>query len=1651
MCDSKKINHKFAGLLSFVMIVMMFVLSACMPSSTRPQTTDSNSTTPTNSTVYPDPTFPMTGIFVQEGGTQSTTQFSLPLNFTDSFLIRGSSLSQYLRTIPNTTRFCLVSKYTYTYGTDKFLILSAKAKSFTNLSSKTTEFYLQAEPSNDSANQNDCLTSNLTTTIFAGGSNPSAYFSLNQVCANCTSSVTSQGFKLYFSNGEAVPTLNLSALNLIIAASTSNSGNACVESTACKSRGYDCCLASQCVTDGAIRPGAITMNGFAQAQLDVASNPNRFILYPEFYFVCDTRPEDDGEEDNNDPADPDYEAAVRLMELTQLYNCLNKVDGELSYCTVKFSQASNNISGAIPFTPSAMGYLEDVNFQTLNPNFATGDYANNIVKIFYGGQTLYESHKTPLAAADGSFVSAGNDDITTAQAVKITKTLPANAIDDNLYLTFKIDGSCEKLGTSLARCSKSYVHASTETTSTSFHDSSKIYKLPVYADLSSASNVIVKISGIVIPEDSTTWSKAQNPNRIIFSASYPLYQNQVIDIIYYVSSGVDNLIKAKAAAQAVVNSMCICSATGTCNLNPIFDSTSNVTNYECVQSGGATDTTPVNQTVYVSNKNVPHRYYDTNGVAYDTNYATALPQEGTAFSYISSNVLKPSNLDAHTGFTGFNEIYGSFANTATDARPAKMVKVKKDTTYDFYTNSGTFSSCLTCGSDYYSSIKKIIPPNYAAMGGGYSPDNFDSTRVSTSGTYRSDDLLFGRACFVPATMIPWTHAAASTVKDQRRNRLAAQHFLFANGYNRDWYGFDYGSLIGSFDGVTWFSIGNKRRIKATSNKLFLAVNTYYGDLSVDSNFTVSVTETTSYSSDLPDHDTETSGAECQKSHFCSTDDDCFRQVGYDYTCQSTSGLSTNWPQVDASGTEIIGSSNRTLAAIVGGNNGQVKRCIYRGKGAPCVPNLNALGTTFNSSSVVGNLSCSPNNMCQPLTTGSNNRFNDRIARFANTPTAQNTANASPTPTDTVALGARILGRPYDFYGTKTMPNAASGGLFNNSVAAVCIPGKNINSSLKTYDLNSAVPGSRIDSSDKILGIGVTMSGLQNPKYLNACPATTSTGVSLQQFDLDLGVDYINQHAINQNLSTNLIDLAPITAQNVFSSTSGSQITTIGYQRNTCLRAPGASCFSDMDCGPSEFIASKVRTATLTGILNTAEEKYWEEEMICGNPDFKYTSPGNLNTTVFDIKKNFCCRDFGKTFSVYTQDATSDYHWCDTTTPGSEFVKVAGVNTNINSINRYSRVNTGYDKMTCKLPVASDKSFALSTKATSNTNRYLQILTQYKTLDAVNQRTCCTQNWVRSFDTGNGGGHKWAASKMQTIDKANFRSLNWAPVNPGDGTNDELFACENGKYGYPTCEIRDFTNAETDRYLKFFGSLELVGIPQAAIGSHDFVTAIVNDTGYPAGGVPVPGTVNTIGLAGTTGATVTEDLNDGTKRLLLGTNYNAFATPIKKVFAESEFNCCIPTGKPVPQGTTNEQCCTGLVTNKGFSSTLRCCLDDYTDVTLYTNRLVSSEGRGLPDSAYDPETGYIKDRGLVQTMAANKAMCCSGKMAYGVAIRKLPIPLEGGQYVDEADAYTRRFTDSSGLPDNNNAVGPIGSLFDAGVRWNDHLYCVPVNQTIPPEK
>ncbi len=1637
------------------LMLMLLGLYSCMPSSSptrlsQASTTDGTGTgeSPTGTANYQEPTYPLTGNFIQEGSTQTQSSLALPLSFSDSFLIRGQSLSQYVRKLPNDTKYCLVGKFLIG-GDDHFLLLTAKPKSYTDLIKKTTEYFLQVEPAEAASNQNDCINFNLSSALYENADNPSSSFSFLQLCEDCSTSVVSSSLKLFFINGEEVPTVSLGSVTLGVTRDAGSSAGSCGESSVCVARGFTCCVDSQCVKEKALRPSADVLDqAFLTAQEDVRLNPDHYLLYPQYYFVCSdsgstTSGSTTGGTTGGTSEQAEYEAQVRLMEYRQLYQCLNKTNGEFAYCTVKFTEATAKIASGGLFTASTFGYYDDVNFTAMNRNL-TGDNANNIVKVHYAGKTLYELGSTPLTGASfelrsNSTTESSNDDLDFAQVVKVTSALPANAKDDNLYLTYKVDGTCEKTGTTLAKCMKTFIYGSTDELSTTWHDETSFdFLLPAYADTSAGANLVVKIGGIIVTEDPLlTWTRGTSPNRISFKTSYPLFKNQSIEITYFVTSNVSKLLALRTIAQTEVNSMCNC-GTAKCNLKPELNTSGAIVDYECVYPTTTTNP-PANQTIYVSNKNVPHRYFDRNGVNYDSDYSSAPEQELLPFSYINSNVLQPSNTTG--AYTGFNEIYGSFAKSGTYiAKPAKMVTVKKNQSYDLLSTDGAFSSCTTCGTDYYSSLQKIFPQNIGGKAGGYSPDNYASTRVNSTSLYRGDDLLFGRACFVPATMIPWTHSLGGTAEAQRQLRLSGQHFLFANGYNRDWYGFDYGSLIGSFDGVNWFSIGNQRRIKATTNRLYLAVNAYFGDVSVDSNFTVRVSETVSATTSFPDHDTETDGAECQKSHFCSTDNDCFRQVGYDYTCQSVSGISTSSPQFDANATETVGTVVKTISSIIGGTNGQAKRCVYRGRGAPCLNDLTlATGTTYNGSSLIGTLTCSPNNLCQPISKTSL-KFNDRIARFANTPLAQN------SDSDIVGLGARILGRPFDYYGVQKMQLNAFTSLEDNNVNGVCIPGKDIANSTRVFQLNQRSPTSRIETSDKIMGVGSTMSGLTtiSSKYMNACPATDAAGVSMQIFDLSITDPLVGQFAIAQNLSSNLLDLSPLTALGIFSSTGGSKITNVGYQRNTCLRAPGASCFSDFECAPSANIASKASSANLSSLLNPAEVDFWEEGLVCGNPDFKNTQPGVLNP-LFDVKKNACCREFGKTLTVYTQKDTTQHRWCEGTA-----VKVAGVNASITAYNRYSRVHTGYDKMTCDInQISTTKSFALSIFGATPENRWKQILAQYKTLDAVNQRTCCTQNWVRSFHSENGGGHAFSMTKLQTLDKGVFKNISWNQQNSTIIT-DTAFECNVDNYANSSCEIRSLTPAEEDKYLTWAGSFELLGIPQVAIKTEDEIYQLVDEDQNDNTGVRVPLAVVKVG---DTLPTPVTDASDSTNVDFTDTSGNMHfsaasfskfdleAGGLKKIFSEEEFNCCIPSNQQVPSGTTAGQCCTGnLANNTGI---LRCCLPDFTDVTVYLNRYVSSEGRGLSDSAYDPATGYIKDPATVKSIIAQKNLCCSGSAMSGVAISRLPIPIEGGIYkpVDQLST-TRRFTYRTDAVDNNSESGSVGSIFDAGVKWNNHVYCVP---------
>ncbi|MFZ4715158.1 MAG: hypothetical protein ACOYL6_15660 [Bacteriovoracaceae bacterium] len=1622
---------------TIIVLLTLLILSACVPDSggggTKKSSLIANGSAIPTVTATAAP-LPQASNFLQQGTTKTTSILALPVGFNDSFLARGNQVNAYLNgTTHTSTIVCLVMNFS-TNPDNKVGVFAAIPLYYNNFTTSSREYYYQLQPAEKTINQVNCQTSGLVNSLLTAYAGKTPVFSLAEICPSCSQPITSEGLKLFSSNGVSIADTDLSGLRLQVGGNvnSSNSGGTCTSSSNCVSLGYDCCLSNQCVLDGRTKDN---MSVPASVLTEIAANPASFKNYPEYYYICPINiPTPTPTPDTSNSQE--IEAALRLEHLKDLYDCTKTNEDELNICTIAFNNVKNDIvnSGSTGFSFSAA--IDDLNFTTINNSMAP----NNITEVSYAGTILYQlSSNTNLTSRFSFLTGSDNDNLVAGQTILVKGAPAALAPHDYLKIKYKVDGSCERLSNQLARCKKYYIQGqSSSPAKVSDHSGGFSFKVPTYFDSNYVVNV--KVNDIVIPSGATTWNLTSN--NVVFANSNPVLNGQKVVITYYVSGlSATNVISSHYAALTEINSVCANSGNnscgnGNCTLLPVTQNNGGVTSvvdYSCVYPQPDVPEPPMQQTVYVSAKSVPHRYFDQSGVYQDTINPTTLPQEGLAFSYTNNNLVKPANL---TSYVGINEIFGSFKNSdPTGAQAAKTVVLKKGRQYDIWVETGYYTPCTNCGSDYYSSLQKIFPSNFEYKGGGYKPSITASSRTANLSAYRADDLIFGRACFVPVTMIPWTHMAGSiSVQNQRQNRLKAQHFMYANGYSRDWYGFDYGALIGSYDGVTWFAIGNQRRTTASTNKLYLAINGNFGDLTTINSFTVTVSEVSAFTTGGSEvtSDFASDGAECQQFHVCSTDNDCLTKMGYEYSCQNVSTISTNWPAFNANAEEQLGASNiRTIASIVGGLTGGSKRCVYRGRGAPCAqsfdaPLANALYT--GSSGNPGLYSCNSNNYCESVSTS---RFNNKIARYGKGPASVNSDTANTT--DTFGLAAKIIGRPLDFNGTQNVDSTVQAQLANNELKAICIPGREPAVAGSTIvALNKTVPSSR--NADKILGIGTTPSG-NGPvsSYVNQCSTLDSTNnyyhyqssySSLLNSSL-----VISKMSVAQNIPTNTFALPIASTANIGSqyeifTPSTGIITKLGLQPNSCLRAPGASCQTEMDCSVSSYISGKINAVPSAEFLTSygeAELNFFKETLVCSQDKDPVA-----DIATYDLKDNRCCRQTNNKLTVYSQNYNVTNTTQDAKSLALKTSGMPGVDYSITDGARYSRQAPAYDDATF-YPL---KGYVFNNPAA---NIATVLSNQYETLHEINSKTCCSKNWIRSYNTG---GHKWQAGKTQAPDKGVLKFLSWNPR--ADGILP--YTCTTGVgtahlYNTANCEIRNFSPIEEKTYLEWFGLFELTGIPQISIDRNAFTTSTSGSTQ---------------GLGGL--AMLWSGDGSGTPQYFIptsavaesGTKYSAndgnnFNSGIKQIFSDKEFNCCIGTDKTeLPDTVTSDMCCTGTK----FADEKRCCLPDFTDVSVYLNRYVSSEGAGLSSSAYDANTGYIKDAGatylLAQAKGGGKSICCSGKMAYGRAIAALRVP--GAD--SKTDKTTRRFAYNNTNTDNDTAQGEPSASFDKGVRWNNHVYCVP---------
>jgi hypothetical protein len=650
----------------------------------------------------------------------------------------------------------------------------------------------------------------------------------------------------------------------------------------------------------------------------------------------------------------------------------------------------------------------------------------------------------------------------------------------------------------------------------------------------------------------------------------------------------------------------------------------------------------------------------------------------------------------------------------------------------------------------------------------------------------------------------------------------------------------------------------------------------------------------------------------------------------------------------------------------------------------------------------------------------------------------------PTDTsalDTFGLGALVAGRPYAFNGVETPRATTMKNLNSNKIQGMCIPGRDITKDT-FLDQNKSISTSNEFKGDKVLALGMTpvkSPSVASDSYYNSCSIMdsaknfyrNSTTLASAQFSNSGVYPDLKWDAGSQSLSTNALNKFNTMFDNKGMSLgiykkNSTLLTAPSYAENRCLRAPGASCFSDMDCGPSKVIADKIKLlssddATLFGVLNKYEIKFWQEELVCSQSTAK-------TDALYDPKNNRCCRDVGNVISLPSSDSTNLIN----------YKKVAGIDYAMDSTaSRYSRAATIYKELNTSasfqdLVVAvKDECPAFGGVGCKN----ISTLTgQYKTLATIAEKTSCSSDWVRSF-ANSSGNHKWEKSNLQTYSANIFQCFNWTPGSGG-------YTCAGLEENDPACPIVQTspTNPKALEILNYMAKLELIGIPQIALETQDYYKG-TSEKGLSCKSAPGDRSLiypNNIATPGTNYAPPTQiftpgalaEYQDASKVMLSAGDPTNFQTSnFKQIFKSDEVVSCLPAGTQMKAGDAPARCCTGIIN----ATSLKCQLDDYVDISVYTNRYVSSEGKKLNNSLFDT-SGYIKGADKVAALACEKQMCGSGFVAYGILISSMKIP---GQ--KEFPSKVFRFLENS--TDTDNEKGLL-DLFNKGLKLNNHAYCIP---------
>jgi hypothetical protein len=815
-------------------------------------------------------------------------------------------------------------------------------------------------------------------------------------------------------------------------------------------------------------------------------------------------------------------------------------------------------------------------------------------------------------------------------------------------------------------------------------------------------------------------------------------------------------------------------------LRPIKNLADQILRFECSVPSNAVSGPPFQDLeIKLNGRTIPHRFYKkTDGSSVDdlTTLITSVDQEGNPFFYQDDQGKSEPEMSPFS----MNAILGPINVMLNQSVPAKVINVEFDRQYIISAIKGFFTPCPQCQKDSWLSSLSAYPFSQNGVGvqaAGYSTKRNSYDNNTSNGNY--EDTIFGRACWIPPTMIALGHSKNSSLQTQRLNRLETQSAFFVNGYQRDWYGFNKGAIIGSFNGISWFSIGNGRRVTSTSTKLFLAFNAPFGDLSDPTTTTVSVladlgsnsVANFDYNPSLGlEHPQQNKGGTCRLYHQCEKDSDCVTKLGWEYVCSDVSRLKSHWPKFDKDANEtandqIDQAGFSTILSNFPPGGSSTKRCVYKGAGSLCKRNYKSdLDVKYQKL-----LTCAPNFYCASL---GDNVFNTKVIR-------------TPNLFNPIIFGqqASILGRPENYVGASSLltdivkenirDNAS---LFSSDTDdfGLCRPGKQLVTTTTAYPLltqhKNADSKKRTDYISQISSCDETKTG---DDRVITCPLFERNIKSINYGNYIKDVTSDNSSLISDNFKKELHYQNACGKESVYEDTSSfslieaKRISLLAFLEeetmaaSACLRRAGSICHTSLDCVPNILHEKQALTLDKTYFGDTdAEHQYWQESLVCGQAQ-RAPLLTDLDYEKYDMTLNRCCREIGKELTMYTQykKDSADPDLIPDQGSGSLDMSADTFSYNFPSTDgRYSRYGLidlkNVDGTNDSNPTPYNQ---LPIVETVNNIPETPRQFQWKSLHETGRRSCCGGGWIRKFSDDT---NDWTQNPRINFDIAAFSCLNY---------------------------------------------------------------------------------------------------------------------------------------------------------------------------------------------------------------------------------------------------------------------------------------------------